>query len=255
MTRIVEVERASAEDVDHILGWLKQEYDEDGEGFWNNRQMIRDALDDPDELWVIRKDGEAVAFQLGEHAADIMSVRKDCRRMGMGQALFEASLQRAMGNDVNVFEGQCEPTGSLDFWQRMGFKRYHDPQRPHDVMVRYILPRSFDLPVDARRVPVVIGFYPEAALDDDRVFAIDEYHLEGAVLDDGSIMLDRRVLCLNGNEPEGKDLVINIEVDGKERCFGKAKHEEAQEAGVVRDGPGNAFYIDAIKSGDTPNSL
>src|SRR3546814_5541973 len=68
---------------------------------WCNRRIIENALEHGD-LWVIRRGVEAVAVQVGDYAADIVSVRKDCRRQGLGDALFAASLQRAMKDRKSV---------------------------------------------------------------------------------------------------------------------------------------------------------
>src|SRR3546814_7002481 len=93
--------------------------------FWCNRRIIENALEHGD-LWVIRRGVEAVAVQVGDYAADIVSVRKDCRRQGLGDALFAASLQRAMNDNVNVLSIECSPRSSWTFWQRHGFERYGD---------------------------------------------------------------------------------------------------------------------------------
>src|SRR3546814_14545232 len=63
---------------------------------------------------------------------------------------------------------------------------------------------------------------------------IASHRIRGSRLDDGTIMLERRVIGLCDDEPEGKDLAVKIEVDGEVRCFCKAKYEEAEEAGVTR---------------------
>src|SRR3546814_8759480 len=73
---------------------------------------------------------------------------------------------------------------------------------------------------------------------------IASHRIRGSRLDDGTIMLERRVIGLCDDEPEGKDLAVKIEVDGEVRCFCKAKYEEAEEAGVTRDWKGGAFYLD-----------
>ena len=145
-----EVFEATREDLVFILAWLRREYDEDdSSGFWCNRGVISNAFDKPKNLWVIRRNGEAVAFQVGQYAADILSVRKDYRNRGMATALLEASIERAKPDNVNVLSLQCAPETSLGFWKRMGFEEYHDPQRPIDLTVRRVLPRTFDPSSDA----------------------------------------------------------------------------------------------------------
>ena len=240
-----EVVNSTAADRDYILHWLEGEHAEDGSGFWSNRNIIARSHEAGD-LWVIRRDGGAVAFQVGEHAADIVSVRKDHRDGCFGTALFEASLQRAERDGVNVLEGQCSPETSLGFWERMGFERYDDRRRPDQIRVRRVLPRKFDLPADLPRVRVVVEYLPERALysDSGTVPAIVTHEIEGAVHPDGSVMLARRALGLTDDEPDEADLAVRIEIDGVERIRAKGKY--AGSAGVVHDWRGDAFYVDTV---------
>src|SRR3546814_17581979 len=93
----------------------------------------------------MRRGVEAVAVQVGDYAADIVSVRKDCRRQGLGDALFAASLQRAMNDNVNVLSIECSPRSSWTFWQRHGFERYGDLIAWGKNTQRRILRRTFGL--------------------------------------------------------------------------------------------------------------
>jgi GNAT superfamily N-acetyltransferase len=244
-----EVVGATREDLICILAWLKREYDEDGgSGFWCNRGVISDALGKPGNLWVIRQNGEAVAFQVGEYAADILSVRKEHQKCGLATSLLEASIERAEAANVNVLSVQCAPETSLGFWKRMGFEEYSDPQLPNHLMARRVLPRTFDLPANLPAVEVVIGFYPEAAQysGGENIRPIIEHRVAGVRDHDGSITLVRRVLGFCDDEPDGRDLTIKIEVNGAKRCFCKAKHQGAQVVGVQQDHIGNAFFIDRV---------
>lgn len=240
-----DVAKATANDRDFILRWLQSEHREDGFGFWSNRHIVEEAHDE-DELWVVRDEGDAVAFQVGNHAAVITSVRKDRRGGGFGTALFEAALERAIRDGVNVLEAQCSPESSLGFWQRMGFERYDDRRRPNEVRVRRVLAKTFELPPGLPRVEVTVTFLPEQALysggGDLPPTAV--HRIEGALRPDGSIMLARRALGLTDDEPNGDDLAVRIEVDGVERILAKGKY--ADDAGVVRDWQGDAFYVDVI---------
>lgn len=242
---------ATSDDLGVVLGWLEREYREDGEGFWCNRRIIERALDV--DLWVIRRDGEAVAFQVGDYAADIVSVRKPYRRQGLGDALFAASLERATRDNVNVLSIECMPRTSWSFWQRHGFERYGDLSEWGKITARRVLGRAFDLPRDLQSVDVEVAFYPEAAsYGRGAVAPVAQHRVCGVRLDDGAVLLERRVIGLCDAEPEGKDLVVRIEVDGVLRCFCKAKYEEAEDAGVVRDWKGGAFYLDTVKSTPKP---
>jgi GNAT superfamily N-acetyltransferase len=236
------------EDITCILAWLKHEYDEDGEGFWCNRNLISDALNRPGDIWVIRRNGEAIAFQLGRYSADILSVRKDHRKIGLGAAHVQASVERALSDDVNALSVQCQPKESLGFWEQMGFVRYGDLEPYCDVKARRILQRTFDLPIASSPIEVVIGFYPESATYGDAkgVLPIAEHHLAGVHADDGSIMLDRRVIGLSDLGEEGQDTVVKVEVHSVVRCFCKAKYECARTVGVQHDWFGGTFFIDRV---------
>ena len=245
-----EVSPAIQNDLVCILAWLEREYDEDdGDGFWCNRDVIRDAFDEAGNLWVIRRDGEAVAFQVGEYAASIISVRKDHRRSGLATSFVKASIERAKAADVNMLSVQCAPEASFAFWKRMGFEKYHDYRRPGDLRVRRVLPRTFDPPPNPAPIEVIVGFYPEKATyhDGQDIPPIEENRVVGFRDLDGSILLERRVIGLCHDEPDCRDLAIKIKVDGVVRCFGKAKHQAAEDAGVRRDSIGGTFFLDHLK--------
>jgi GNAT superfamily N-acetyltransferase len=244
-----EVIEATREDLDCILAWLEREYNEDdGVGFWCNRSTITKAFSKPGHFWVIRQNGEAVAFQVGEFAADILSVRKDQRKCGLARRLVEASIGRAEAKNVNVLSVQCAPETSLGFWERMGFEEYRDPHQPDDLTVRHVLARTFKLPPNFPTVEVVVGFYPEASQYDrsNDMKPIGENRVAGSRNQDGSITLARRILGLRDDEPDGRDLVVKVEVDGMELCFCKAKYQSAQDVGVQRDEVGGTFYLDCL---------
>ncbi|KQS49498.1 GNAT family N-acetyltransferase [Sphingomonas sp. Leaf198] len=240
-----DVVKSTDADRDFVLDWLQREHQQHGSGFWSNRNIIARAHDDG-ELWVIRENDQAVAFQVGDHAADIVSVRHDCRGGGYGTALFQASLERAVRDDVNVLEGQCAPETSLGFWNRMGFEQYDNWRRPDELRVRRVLPKAFPLPPDLPRATVTVSFLPERALYSagETVTPIATYVIEGAVRPDGSVMLSRRALGLADDEPDSHDLAVRIEIDGNERILAKGKYAGA--AGVKHDWRGDAFFVDIV---------
>jgi GNAT superfamily N-acetyltransferase len=242
----VTIERAADGDLAQILAWLEREYvEDDGEGFWCNRQIIQRAHDD-DELWVVLEGDEAVAFQVGDYSPDITNVRKDRRRRGYGTALFEAALARALRDDVNLLRVECNPRSSLPFWQKHGFVRYGDPSDGGTITVRRVLDRSFERDPALPPVQVVVSFYPEPAPWRDGVAPIAVHRIAGGRAADGSIRLERRVMGLSADEPEGRDLVVRIEFEGRSVCFCKAKYPEARQAGVVYDYRGGVYFIDVI---------
>ena len=246
----MDVQKGTSDDLAAVLGWLKFEHaEDDGQGFWCNRPIIAGALDSG-EFWVIRLDGQAVAFQVGNYSADIVSVRKEFRRQGLGDALFAASHDRAVADNVNVLSIECTPHTSWPFWHQCGFERYGDMSKRGTITARRVLTRLFDIPSELPITDVVISFYPEAATYQHDVPPISVHQVRGGRANCGAIMLDRRVIGLCRDEPEGKDLAIKIEVDGEQRYFDKAKYDEAEEIGVTRDWKGGAFFIDVVATCD-----
>ena len=238
-------ERATKHDLEEVLSWLEREYLEDDEGFWCNRGIIKRSFKD-ENLWVIREDGEAVAFQVGDYATDILCVRKDRQRRGFGTALFKSSLARAMKDNLNVLAGECSPQSSLPFWQKQDFKQYHGPTGTRGIHVRKVLQREYDVPAELPKVEVTISFYPEAVLYCPNVSPLEIKHLVGGLDSGGAIKISRRVIGLADDEPKNRDLVVKIVVNDVERCFCKAKHPEAEAVGVLRQSKDNTFYIDEI---------
>lgn len=239
------VERATKEDLEEIFNWLKSEHMEDGEGFWCNRRIIGRSFEHGD-LWVLREDNKAVAFQIGDYATDILCVKKERRRRGFGAELFKSSLARAMRDNLNVLAGECSPESSLPFWQKQGFERYHDPNRCGTITVRKVLQREYDVPAGLPKVEVSISFYPEEVRYRTNVSPLKVNHLVGGVESNGTIKIPRRVIVLTNDEHENHDLVVRIVVDGVERCFCKAKYQEAKAVGVLYEYRDDTFYIDEI---------
>lgn len=241
----MEVVQATQADLDCILGWLEREHEEDGQGFWVNKRLIIEALESA-ELTVIRDGGAAVAFQVGKHAPDISSVRKDRRGRGYGSALFETGLRRAINDDVNVLNITCAPATSWTFWRRFGFEPTSPVQEWGEVKARRILEREYELPEGAP-VDVEIAFYPEEATygSGEAVEPYAVYRPKSARLADNTIALDRRVV---GIKPDGVwgDLVVRVVVEREERCFCKAKYEEAEAVGVIKNRLDGTYYLDQI---------
>lgn len=235
-------------DLDQILEWLEREFTAGENDFWYNKGLIAEALTRGD-FYVIRDGDEAVAFQVGDYGASIANVRKDKQGRGFGTALLDASVARADRDGVNVLDVECAPRSSLTFWEKHGFERYGDMSDWGRLTARRVLHRSFDLPPELPRVPVRIEFYPERVKysRDEQVEPLAVHHLSGVYRPSGELMLERRVIGVDDTGRDGGNLVIKIEVDGEVRYFDKAKYDEAEDAGIVQDWKGGAFYLDAIE--------
>lgn len=250
-TSDIQICRATPADLLSLFAWVEEEWTEDGEGFWRARNTMRNAFEVHNDLWICRVNGDAAGYQIGDHAAAYLAVRKHDRRRGIGTVLVEASVARALRDDLNVLEVQCEPTTSLKFWQSLDFEQFHNPARPGEVHVRRFLQRAWPLPPGEPVVQVGVRFYNEAALwcrPKPAIPILDESVL-GARLGNGVIQLNRRILCLDIDRPH-RDVVVQIEVDGRELCLGKAKSRESRRIGLKDDPGGGLFYIDQLEDQD-----
>lgn len=233
------VEPGTSSDLAGILDWLKSEYEADGYGFWENRNMIRNAFESED-LSIIREHGKPVAFQVGNHSLNIVCVRKGRQRAGHGTALFKATLARAYHDDVNVLRVKCSPLSSRPFWRKHGFVG----RNPESTNLRRILQRSHDVPAALPRVSAEISFYNEAASYSTQAPRKVE-NLLGALHPDGTIQLSRRVIC--PTEETGGIPFVTISVDGQEVLRGDALDEAAASAGVRHDRDGDNFWLDEVR--------
>ena len=127
---------AAKADLDAVLGWLEREHEKNDEGFWCNRRIIKSCFDE-DDLWVIRRDGRAVAFRA---SGDIFCVKEDYQRRGIGKQMVGDWIAHSFRNGMNLLYGECMPQSSLPFWESCGFERYDDVVR-RGVCVRRVLHR------------------------------------------------------------------------------------------------------------------
>jgi hypothetical protein len=103
------------------------------------------------------------------------------------------------------------------------------------------LPKQHKNPVNLPLAAATISFYPESAMwREEQPFII--HQVNGRLRGDGTVLLDRRIIGFRGDGVG--ELVIEIEVNGVQRCKCKAKHAAA--AGVMYDEDGWNYYIDKV---------
>jgi GNAT superfamily N-acetyltransferase len=240
----VKVEAAGADDLAEILAWLEQEKIDAGYSFIVNEGTIRDYFDSG-ELFVIRRDGKAVAFQAKRYSPAISAVRPDLRGQGIGRVLAEWTIADALDADVCALEIQCQPGTSIPFWRSMGFTIEKDGEFIEFTgsAAHLVLTREFGLPAAAKPADVLVEFYEVGSSQGGEGKPLSTHRPEAVSADDGRISLARRVV---GYHPGARsnDLNVRIVVEGKQLVSDRAKYRE--NVGLRRDRHSGAFYLDWI---------
>jgi GNAT superfamily N-acetyltransferase len=237
------VELATSNDLAGIWRWLEDEYNKAGKvGFWGNRRLIEKSLE-VQELFVVKHNGDAVAFQMGLYLDGIICVREEFQKKGIGKELLDATIQRAFRNNVNVLRGECSPVSSLSYWKKHGFTQLTNEPR---VEVQRILERQLDLSTGFPEVLVEIFVYPESVLRNKAVPHSFFQDMRGARTENGAVKLPRRVIVVKNNTSANSDSVLKLVIDGKELYFDKIKYQGAKTLGFFDDRIGGSFYLDEV---------
>lgn len=236
------IRKSSDADLVEVLRWSKED-EADGEtSFYCNRNVISHCHDEG-ELYVLAasETDQPVAFLAnGRYEPYILSVKTDRRgeQHGYALALFMIDLWRA--TDACVIQFECAPETSIPFWQHMGFRMYR-PDRAY-----MLLPKAHELSPEGARADVKITFYPEQVKygEDVAPFMTATPHAVRTGI--GTISLAERVFVFEDlYRHDHKDIVVAIEVDGREIYRDKAKYQEAKSVGIRRDGHG--WFIDEVR--------
>jgi len=140
----VVIRKAAPGDLEDILTFLKQEYDEEstGSGFWCNRDLIVQGQADSElEVLAQPRDGKILAFclwSLNRGSMDIIEVRPAYRHRGLGRCLTQYVLDQLRDREVIGVEIQCTPQESLPVWQKMGFRRVEKTEQAHQTFAVYL---------------------------------------------------------------------------------------------------------------------
>lgn len=197
------------------------------------------------KIHVLLVEGEPVGFLNG---TDILEIRPDLRGKGYGRILADFMIQAAWDEGRSVVEIEVAPASAEPFWQRMGFTLVEDRQGYGGGTFAYkILPRAFELG-DGVRAEYTVAFFTQKARYSQDPKPFIEYTGEGVRLADGHIQLPERAYCFNPTDDQHVDYFVKIEVDGDVVHFDKAKREESELCGVLRDAGGD-FYIERINPG------
>lgn len=125
------VTHPTKEHMAQLLEWLEAEDKETGEGFFCNWNIIYETYE-KDRLLVVEQSSQAIAllswWEYSTSAGiNILTVKPNHRRKGIGRFLAGSFLEATMSKDVSMVKIQCQPTSSELFWLSLGF--YEDPEK------------------------------------------------------------------------------------------------------------------------------
>lgn len=120
------ISRPTKSDLRRILAWLKKEYEEQGEGFYCNRDIVEAGFEDH-HLVCGRLGGQPVTFLVwsgGQRVVEvsIMVTRPEQRGGGIGSTLVRSAfsyLRNTKG--ILALHLECTPSTSEPFWRKHEF--------------------------------------------------------------------------------------------------------------------------------------
>jgi GNAT superfamily N-acetyltransferase len=217
---------ATQGDLFRIRDWLEQEHNDGVEGcFFYNYNLIKEGLTSGSLTVLVRESDELpIAFALGENNIDIFAVKYDCRKQGFGRYLAQHIIDRSRQRDVIGMYGECAPSTSKKFWQRMGFSSVEPPYGGDNPnWVAYPLPHERTLP-EGPRLSVVV--------------CVDDYHesMKGVFQSDAIKINDHYLLVMDFVQyiPQ-PDQNLEVSCDGK--VIFRNKNKYVSEIGGERHAP------------------
>jgi len=129
---MAQVRPATKMDLAEILGWLKEERDATGEGFYCNKEVIERSFARGEGLCAI-KNGTIVGFaviQMFSEGGDvhIIEAHPSARRQRLGTQLLEAAIEVLCGQGANYIGVECTSPEGEALCRRRGFEDYVDPR-------------------------------------------------------------------------------------------------------------------------------
>ena len=120
------------------LDWLKNEYDELGEGFYCNRKVISKSFMNSTGFCAVYQ-GSPVGFTtfdlfIPESTIYIIEVHPALRRHGIGSQLLKSTIEWLHINGAKCIEVECTGQASEAFCKKHGFNRYTDPNNYNDEL-------------------------------------------------------------------------------------------------------------------------
>ena len=237
------IEPSTDADLHQIFAWLEDEATHDRNTFHSNREMIAEGHREG-ELHVLRDGEDVIAFAHGAPGIiNILETRPGMRGRGHGRRLARFCIDRAAEADMAVIEGECAPATSLPFWQAIGFERI-PPRYGSSPWVMLRVAKTHVLP-EGDPSAVVVRTFDEEAMYRAATAAIGEYRAHAIRDTAGIIHLPERIVLHEASLANGRELVLEIEVDGQVLAREKAKRAKLAAMGVRHD-KFRQYYLDRI---------
>lgn len=209
----ISIHRATTRDLRVIATWLARK--DRSVAFYNNIDDIRRGIGNT-SLYVMVQAGDVVAFALG--LIDILWVRPDMRKRGIGRRLAEDCFSRARQRGMLGLRIQCRPPTSVPFWETMGFAILQGTDAERGYAVR-CLPGQNALPEDGKRVGVRVRLLDSRT----ECMLVPAFVSEAAELSTGGYLLRDQYIGYYGLD---YDALLCVDVDGKNPWRVKAKYSE-----------------------------
>lgn len=156
--------KATTEDFEKMEEWLYQNnsdfyvnYDEIEEDFKAGRMVVaeRPVQDRMDWVGYYTHDTGFIPT--------FFEIRRDCRRQGIGEAMFENLTNMALQAGVKEMTMLCNPPEAYTFWSKLGFKALPDSEQDGiGVKARAVILPEFNFAAPTKQSPPVkeIKFTP-----------------------------------------------------------------------------------------------
>ncbi len=124
--------------LEQIEKWLITEMEIDGEGFYNNWELIRSAYEKKNLITFTENDFAIgfLVYDINELIIEIKiaNIKQNYRKKGFGRKLVEDTLDEFQKQGIMVCELFCSPGNSEPIWKSLGFRNF--PYFPYHNEIR-----------------------------------------------------------------------------------------------------------------------
>lgn len=129
---MAQVRPATATDLPEVLGWLKEEREATGEGFYCNKEVIENSFARGEGLCAI-ENGSIVGFAVIQMFSDggdvhIIEAHPSARLQRIGTQLLQAAVEVLRGQGAHYIDVECTSPEGETLCRRHGFEDYVDPR-------------------------------------------------------------------------------------------------------------------------------